>query len=74
MLSLSGCASTKLVEVPVRVPVPLQYLEDCVAEKVVFAHAKPTTGDTLLVIDTLEAALALCNKDKAALRAWNREQ
>jgi hypothetical protein len=54
--------------------VPAQYLADCVAEKVVFANAKPATGDLLLVVDTLEAALRLCNEDKAAIRGWNREQ
>jgi hypothetical protein len=74
MLSLSGCVSTKYVEVPVKVQVPAQYLADCVPEKVVFANAKPTTGDVLLVVDTLEGALRLCNEDKAAIRSWNREQ
>lgn len=47
---------------------PPDLLQDCVAEYVEVR----TNGDLLALIQSYRAALAACNSDKAALRAWSQ--
>lgn len=61
-MSLTGCASTG------RMLPPPDLLQDCVAEYVEVR----TNGDLLALIQSYRAALAACNSDKAALRAWSQ--
>lgn len=61
VLALVGCASTQPVGLP-----PAALLEDC-PEPVAEVR---TNGDLARLALDLKLALALCNNDKAALRAW----
>lgn len=65
LLFLTGCASTGRTQVLLP---PDDLLQDCVADAV-----EPRTNlDLLRLIQSQRAALAGCNADKAALRAWGQ--
>lgn len=77
---LSGCAAeppkqivrTETVQVPVevRIPIPQEYVQDCVVTEPKPACGKwLCNGQVAVMVDDYRAALRKCNADKQALRA-----
>ncbi len=79
-LLLASCAAqpakpivqTQVVQVPVevRVPIPPEYVQDCVVTEPKPACGKwLCNGQVAVMVDDYRAALRKCNADKAALRS-----
>ena len=66
MISLGACAN-RVIEKPVYIPVPSDYLADCRKSSI----TGNTVGDLALAYNARGVDIDRCNEDKASLRDWN---